>query len=90
MKLPWSVAAVAIACIGAIVVLSALHADTGAMLGVLLTVIGGLSVATHQQTNGNTSRLIDLVQAQSRELSRTMPAVPDAPQETEQPGGSTT
>lgn len=90
MKLPWSVAVVAVACIGAIVALSALHADTGAMLGILLTVIGGLSVATHQQTNGNTSRLIDLVQAQSRELSRTMPAVPDPPQETEQPGGSTT
>jgi hypothetical protein len=89
MKLPWSVAVVAIACIAAIVVLSALHADTGAMLGVLLTVIGGLSVATHQQTNGNTSRLIDLVQAQSQELSRTMPAKPEQPDQ-EQPGGTPT
>ena len=81
MKLSWSVAAVAIACIAAIVVLSLLHADTSAMLGVLMTVIGGLSVATHQQTNGNTSRLIALVETQSAELSRTMPAKPDQPEE---------
>jgi len=87
MKLPWSVAAIAIACIAAIVALAVLHADTGAMLGVLMTVIGGLSVATHQQTNGNTSRLIDLVQAQSRELSRTMPAKPDQPDQ-QQAGGT--
>lgn len=89
MKLPWSVAVVAVACIAAIVVLSALHADTGAMLGVLLTVIGGLSVATHQQTNGNTSRLLDLVATQSQELSRTMPAKPDQPDQ-EKSGGTTT
>lgn len=88
MKLTWSVAAVAIACIAAIVVLAVLHADTTAMLGVLMTVIGGLTVATHNQTNGNTSRLIDLVQRQSEELSRTMPAKPAPPDA--QPGGTST
>lgn len=85
MELKWPVAIVAIACIGAIVVLALMHADTTAMLGVLLTVVGGLSVATHQQTNGNTSRLIDLVERQSAELSRTMPAKPDQPEGTSAP-----
>lgn len=87
MNLKWSGAAVAIACIAAIVVLAVMHADTTAMLGVLMAVIGGLSVATHQQTNGNTSRLIDLVQRQSEELSRTMPAKTPPPTEAEQTGG---
>lgn len=86
MKIPWTVAAVAIACIGAIVGLAALHADTTAMLGVLLTVIGGLTVSVHQQTNGNTSKLIDLVSTQSQQLARTMPPLsgtspaPDQPE----------
>jgi hypothetical protein len=89
MKLSWAVAAVAIACIGAIVVLSALKADTSAMLAVLLTVVGGLSVATHQQTNGNTSKLLELIAIQSEQLSRTMPAKPDQTDQ-EQPGGTVT
>lgn len=93
MKIPWAVAAVAIACIAAIVALSALHADSGAMLGVLLTVIGGLTVSTHQQTNGNTSKLIELITNQSQQLARTMPPlgtttpeVPPAPPPTEGTG----
>lgn len=85
MKLSWSVAAVAIACIGAVVALAVMHADTSAMLAVLMTVIGGVSIATHQQTNGNTSRLLDLVRAQSEELSRTMPAKTTTQQEQEGP-----
>lgn len=59
-----------------------MHADSTSMLAVLMSIVGGLSVATHQQTNGNTSRLIDLVERQSAELSRTMPAKPDPPEGT--------
>lgn len=93
MKIPWTVAVVAIACIGAIVGLAAMHADTAPMLGVLLTVIGGLTVSVHQQTNGNTSKLIDLVSTQSQQLARTMPALSapsSAPEHQEQTGGSST
>lgn len=90
MKNPWAVAAVAIACIGAIVVLAWLRADTTAMLGVLLAVIGGLTVSTHTQTNGNTSKLIDLVQDQSKQLARAMPPLStDRPPTTEEPTGGT-
>jgi len=85
MELKWPVAIVAIACIGAIVALALMHADTTAMIGILLSVVGGLTVATHQQTNGNTSRLIDLVERQSSELSRTMPAKPEQPEGTTTP-----
>jgi hypothetical protein len=90
MTHPWAVAAVAIACIGGIVGLAAVHADTTAMLGVLLTVIGGLSISIHQQTNGNTSKLIELVSRQSQQLARTMPPLTETPQAPEESGGSTT
>lgn len=79
MKIPWSAAAVAIACIGAVVLLSAMHADTSQMLGILMSLIAGLTVAVHQNTNGNTSKLIDLVSTQSQQLARTMPPLPSDP-----------
>lgn len=73
MRTSWPVAVVAVACIAAIVALSVLHADTTAMLGVLLTVIGGIAVSTHQQTNGNTTRLLDMLDRQSAQLAKAMP-----------------
>lgn len=93
MRNAWAIAAVAIAIVGAIVALSWMHADTTALLAVLLTVIGGFTISTHQQTNGNTSKLIELVSTQSQQLAHTMPPLgsttpTDPTKNTESPGGN--
>lgn len=70
---PW----VVIACLAGVTVLSALHADTSQIMIVITTVLGGVIYgkvdAVQQQSNGNLTRLISLIERQSEQLAAGMP-----------------
>jgi hypothetical protein len=74
-----TVAVIAVACIVSITILSWHHIDVTALLAILMTVVGSIAVSTHTQTNGNTSKLIDLVDKQSTALAASNPIAPVTP-----------
>jgi hypothetical protein len=67
-----------VAAIASVTTLALCHADVTAMLAVLMSVIGALTVSTHTNTNGNMSRLLGLVERLSGLTPPTSPTPPPA------------
>lgn len=69
----WPQAFVITIAIAAVTILAAIGADTTPVVGVIVTVIGGLLIGGLQtikdQTNGNQSRLIDELSAARKEMA---------------------
>lgn len=94
MKNTLAVALVAVAGIAGVVLLSALKVDTTAVTSVIglgLSALGGIIYAkvdaTYHQSNGNMSRLVDLLARQSDQLAAMMPAPPAPPVPGQREGG---
>ena len=77
MKIPWQQVAL---ILGALTIVGALAwkgVDTTVIIGLIITLMGGLTYGqitqVKDQSNGQMSKLMELVQEQSRTLSRTHP-----------------
>lgn len=81
MKVPWGAAVVIVACLTSVTVLAIARVDTTvivAVIGAAVTpVLGALLYgkveATYQNSNGNTTKLVELVSRQSDQLAQAMP-----------------
>lgn len=83
-SLSWPQAVVIVAFLGAIVALSFTGRDTAALIAVGTALLGGLGVSLGQQqtvkehVNGNTTKLLNMVEKQSQMLAAMAPAQPPA------------
>ena len=73
--------------LGALVIVGALAwkgVDTTVIIGLVITLLGGLTYSqvsqVKDQSNGQMSKLMELIGEQSRTLSRTHPADPPTPE----------
>lgn len=95
--LSWKLVVVIVAFLESVVVLTMTDHDTGAFIAVGLGVLGGLGLIVNQvagareqttavkeQTNGNTSRMLDILEAQGRMLASMTPV---GTQTTKEPAG---
>ncbi len=80
MKLGWPQVTL---ILGAFVVVGALalaHVDTNAIIGLIIALIGGVTLGqvgqVKDQSNGQLSKMMELIREQSQILSRTPPVEP--------------
>lgn len=93
MKASWPLALIILGGLGAIIAAFWLHADPAMVVTVVTSVFGALLYgkveATYQQTNGNTSRLIELAARQSDQLATMLPSSSTPSTITPPPGADT-
>lgn len=90
-ELTWKHVTIILAFLGALVFLTAADKETGAFVAIGVAILGGLGLVAVQsaqakeqttvvkeQTNGNLSRLVDVIEAQGKMLAAMQPAAPDA------------
>jgi hypothetical protein len=78
-QVPWSTAAVIVAVVAGVVVLGSLGRDTAALVGLAGLILAGIGLlagqtaAVKEQTNGNITKMLDMVHGMAQLLATMQP-----------------